>query len=75
MAKITEFYRCFGCGREHETCSDAKECCAVAQHIWRCECGEEFPSVVKAVEHYDYHEQSASIRKIIPSARFAYITQ
>jgi hypothetical protein len=51
MPEITEFYRCFGCGREHETHGDAVSCCNVVQHVWRCDCGEEFPSEAKAVRH------------------------
>lgn len=50
---INHFYRCFGCGREHDDRSGAVLCCAVVQEIFRCDrCGEEFASRERAERHW-----------------------
>jgi len=53
MTSITRFFRCFGCGREHTLHGDAASCCAVVQEIWRCRCGEEFPTPAMASRHLE----------------------
>lgn len=54
VMKIKHFYRCFGCGAEHDDRSGAVLCCAVVQEIFSCDrCGEEFPSREKAENHWN----------------------
>lgn len=51
--KINHFYRCFGCGREHDDRSGAVFCCAVVQEIFTCGiCSEEFSSREQAERHW-----------------------
>lgn len=66
LTEITEFYRCFGCGREHHSHGDAATCCNVVQHVWRCKCGDEFASEAKAVRHLQEvnHEMRMLANKI-----------